>query len=96
MKIAYFEGGESQSWDLSYNEQLELAQKGIMSVGNYHAPAFYIVLVPDDTDLTTLTGDDWNDAPADINAGVPTNLPVGSVILKGQLGGHIKRTVKEI
>lgn len=87
MKIAWFEGNcqvpeeQYQPW-MTQDEIMALAE------GDARRPILRLLLVPDGTDLTSLRGDDWNDAPADCNAGSPydNSLPDGSRWLYVRLG----------
>lgn len=91
MKVAYFEG-DCRSYFLGHGKSVTMdeimreAQTGELprALADSDAPRFgwereslTLVLVPDDFDLTTLNGDDWDDAPADCNASRPYGARVG-------------------
>lgn len=83
MKVGWFQGDAQKTEDDSW-----LSQDEIMALpkSSDRRPCLRILLVPDNFDITLLGGDDWNDSPADCNAGPPNNEPTGSVWLDLYLG----------
>ena len=73
MKVAWFEGSCVEG---GYRSMDEI----IASSPGFDAPYLRLLLVPDDFDLSTMRGDDWNDRPAFCNAGEPysDSLPDGA------------------
>jgi hypothetical protein len=83
MKVGWFQG------DAQIPDTLDdLTQDQIMAMARHdeRAPILRVLLVPDYFDITHLSGDDWNDAPADCNASRPYDPPPGSLWLDIRLG----------
>lgn len=51
-----------------------------------------IALIPKDKRLQDCGGDDWDDEPADCNAGGFYIYPEGTIFLQGNLGEELKLT----
>lgn len=79
MKVALFRGDVSQprTGDRDY---LSMDQILTLATWDPRRPLMWVLLVPDDFDLRELRGDDWNDAPAEHNAGdvYESSLPPGA------------------
>jgi len=80
MKVGWF----SEMWKQTY-ESLSAEQiMALIESGKYELPPeISLLLIPDNMKLTELTGDDWNDRPANCNAsGVdsPTGVYVRFII----------------
>lgn len=87
MKLAWFEGTSSEP----EHTHVSMTQDQINADadrGGPTAPTLRLLLVPDDLPLTSLVGDDFDDAPASLNAGAPyaDRLPDGCVWLTVRLG----------
>lgn len=82
MKVAWFQGDieQPEAWDGTHYSMEQILA---FPPGDPRTPILTILLVPDDFDLTQMWGDDWNDAPADCNAGRPCldTLPEGHLWL---------------
>jgi hypothetical protein len=88
VRLAWFYG-DCEEAETPNGLPLGLCMDDIMKLaGTDLAPELSIVLVPDDADLTRLTGDDWDDAPANANAGPPyeERLPDGARWIRVRLG----------
>jgi hypothetical protein len=87
-RIAWFQGDAQRPEDhyQPYVSQDEIMARAQRHSGHPETPLLRLLLVPEDTDLTTLGGDDWDDAPADCNASEPYDPPEGSVWVELRLG----------
>jgi len=87
VKIAWFRGDvhENEAWDGSAYSLEELLA---MPRDDPRAPVLRILLVPDDADTSGLWGDDWNDRPANCNAGDPyeRTYPPGAIMVEAHVG----------
>jgi hypothetical protein len=97
VKVAWFRGDVEvpEAWAkgvyMSMDEIIALPQ------GDERSPELELLLVPDDFDLSLMRGDDWNDAPADCNAGMPyeDSLPPGAVWIRLRLNDVVDINVHE-
>lgn len=85
MRLAWFQG------DIKRPDTLEpMSMDEILALpdGDPRRPTLTLLLVPDDYDLSNMSGDDWDDRPADCNAEEPTpsTLPHGAVWLEIRAG----------
>ena len=84
MKVAWFQGDierpETEWVNGGRAEFLSMEQILALPFTDPRRPCLRLLLVPDDFDLAQMWGDDWNDAPADCNAGEPYDdtLPPGA------------------
>jgi len=91
MKVAWFQGDVEKPEFGSfyeYREYLSMEQILALPDDSPRRPRLRILLVPDDFDLSQMWGDDWDDAPADCNAGDPYDdrLPADHVWLEFYVG----------
>ena len=85
-KLAYFSGDSFSSNTLCQDKIMALEDNG-KSNETFN---LVIALIPKDKNLTECGGDDWDDKSATDNASGFYRYPLGTIFLKGQLGGELK------
>ena len=88
-RVAWFQGDAQvpeRDSATPYLSQDEIMRRAEHFGAHPETPVLRFLLVPVDTNLQDLGGDDWNDAPADCNASQPYNPPEGSRWVELRLG----------
>lgn len=87
-RVAWFSGRADEQEAVPGGSAMFLSQDTLLSLppDDPRRPRLRILLIPANTDLSEVSGDDWNDAPADCNASEPYTWPEGSVWLDIRLG----------
>jgi hypothetical protein len=88
-KVAWFEGDCIPDLEMSMDQIMLCADKDALP--DLDKGRFMLALIPKKASLTQCGGDDWNDTPAYCNASGFYRYPRGTIILRGRLGGELKR-----
>jgi len=97
MKVAWFRGDVKVPESWARGVYLSMDDILAFSRDDERSPVLELLLVPDDFDLGLMRGDDWNDAPADCNAGRPyrDSLPPEAVWLRLRLNDIVDVSIPE-